>query len=310
MSDKESQSNPNPFLDPTAGLELTLASLQGAAQESFRIAIAQKGGARKWLLSTAPTVAKLVGSSSDLLTVPEESLQEVMTRETESFWVGLNVRLEECARCPIDGDACDTTRHRIPAGRTVLLVLPNDPETRPREEQRSCERYKDFRVSRRLQSYGVDKRLSRMKLQLIEREPRKEILDAFHLFLESGSSPRAPSQVELLIEGKLSREYGAALFRNTLLQFSSAEARSVHAPTLITEAKDAVAMKQESPLKSLTEPDVLLIDGVDNALLRERWGITAIQRLLDRRRDQQQATIVTATCPAKEVFPNASVLRV
>lgn len=306
--DKESQVNPTELPDQLAGL---LTRLREAGQESFRRAIADKGGARRWCASMIPIVAKrVIENSSEQIALTEEFLLEMLLSETESFWVGVNVRLEECARCPLDGAACDETRNRIPAGRTVLLVLPRTGEDRPAEGWSLCERYKDFRVSRKLQSYGVDKRLSRMKLQLIEREPRKEILDAFHVFLDSGSNPRAPSQVELIIEGKLAREYGAALFRNTLLQFTGAEARSVHAPTLVTEAKDAVAMKQESPLKALLEPQVLLIDGIDNALLRERWGLTAIQRLLDRRRDQQQATIVTATCPVKEVFPSASVLRV
>jgi hypothetical protein len=308
MSDDDPESKESNLLEsPILGMEATFRALRDANQVAFRKAMEEAGGAAKWLISCAPRARSAIASlSEEILLGPETELLAFLLQDTESFWTGLNTRLRECAQCPEDGAACDDTRDRVPAGLQVRLRITDNV---PREQYKDCARYKAFRARRRLQSYGLDARLSSVTLKTLA-PVRKEIDDAFNVFMDTGEGKSAPRGSELLIEGKLAREYGAALFRNTLAHFGSASYQSVHAPTLVSEAKDAAATKKDSPITDLHKVDVLLIDGVDSALMKERWGLSKLQGLVTRRHDLMLCTIITSLCPAKEAFPGVSVLRV
>ena len=308
MSDDNLKSEESDLLvSPIQGLEAGFRALQEANQQAFRKAIEQAGGAQKWLISCAPRSRSAVAALNESLLLGEESeLLAFLLQDTESFWTGLNTRLRECARCPEDGAACDGSLDRLTPGLQVRLRIADGV---PSEQYKNCSRYRAFRVRRRLESYGLDPRLSTVTLKTLA-PVREETETAFNLFMDAGEGKPAPRGSELLIEGRLAREYGAALFRNTLAHFGSASYQSVHAPTLVSVAKDAMATKQDSPITPLHEKDVLLIDAFDSALMKERWGLAALQRLVTRRHDLMLATIITSLCPAKEAFPGVSVLRV
>lgn len=308
MNDDDPESKGSKVLvSPLLDMEAGFRALRDANQTAFRKAIEAAGGAQKWLISCAPRSRSAVADLNESILLGEESdLQAFLLQDTESFWTGLNTRLRECAHCPEDGAACDGSLDRLTPGLQVRLRLA---ENVPSEEYKNCSRYRAFRVRRRLESYGLDPRLSAVTLKTLS-PVREEVEAAFNVFMDAGEGKPAPRGSELLIEGKLAREYGAALFRNTLAHFGSASYQSVHAPTLVSNAKDAMATKQDSPITPLHDRDVLLIDGFDSALMKERWGLAALQRLVTRRHDLMLCTIITSLCPAKEAFPGVSVLRV
>lgn len=306
MSDDEVESKDNVPVTPVLGLEAALRAMSQANEVAFRRSIEEAGGPLLWFKGK-PRCRSAVADSSNGIPTPID-LEAFLLSQTESYWTGMEIRLRECAHCPPEGAACENSQDRIPPGEQVRPAIVDGTL---REKWLHCPRYKEFLIRRRLESYGIDPRLSSVRLADLEASsPRQEVDDAFHVFLEKGDGKPFPRGAELLIEGRLAREYGAALFRNTLAHFGSASHQSVHAPTLVSIAKDAMATKQDSPITPLHEKEVLLIDAFDSALMKERWGLAALQRLVSRRRDLLLATIITSLCPAKEAFPDASVLRV
>ncbi len=296
--------------DPLADLRSQLRLLHQAGAEQFQQRLKDLGGAETWLASRCPAAHRLLLARVSETTNIIDSLSDLITSETESFWVGLETRLGECGRCPEEGGACDSSNERFAPGVLVQLTL-RAPALRPALVETPCERYQDFRMSRRLERAGVGRRLCRVKLQSLDREPRAEVVKAFDEFLDAGLAHDAPKLVQILIEGARAREYGIALLRSTVRAFPNASYRAVHAPTIIRESKDAMTSKRASPMTELASPEVLLVDGVDSAFLQQEvWGVREVQGLYNRRRDLGLATIITALCNAREVFPGASVLRV
>jgi hypothetical protein len=308
MTDDEVESKESNLLgSPISGMEATFRALRDANQMAFRKSIEAAGGPLLWFKKKVPRCRSAVANTDNKIPAPID-LESLLLSQTESYWTGMEHRLGECARCPEDGAACAESRDRIPPGE---LVRPAIIDGELREQWKECARYKEFRLRSRLQGLGLDARLSAVHLDSLEPSgPRQEIDDAFSLFLGKGDGKKFPSAAELLIEGKLAREYGAVLFSNTLINFGSAYYKAVHAPTLVSIAKDAAATHKDSPITALHEVEVLLLDGFDAALLKERWGLKELQRLVTRRYDLMLCTIITSLCPAKEAFPGVSVLRV
>lgn len=309
MSDDEQESKESDLLvSPLRDMESGFRALLDANQAAFRKAMEEAGGPSAWFKKKVPRCRSAVADSSNRIPTPID-LGAFLLSQTESYWTGMEIRLGECARCPKDGAACDESKDRVPPGRQVRPALADDGSLG--EQWRNCPRYKEFRICRRLESYGLDPRLSTVRIaDLDPKGPRQDVDDAFNVFLEKGDGKTYPRGSEILIEGRLAREYGAVLFLNTLTHFGAAFYRSVHAPTLVSNAKDAMATKRDSPIVPLHEVEVLLIDAFDSALMKERWGLAALQRLVTRRHDLMLCTIITSLCPAKEAFPGVSVLRV
>jgi hypothetical protein len=308
MTDAEVESKESNLLEsPISGMEATWRALLAANQASFKRSIEEAGGPLLWFKKKVPRSRSAVTNTDNKIPAPID-LEAFLLSQTESYWTGMEIRLGECERCSPDGAACAESRDRIPPGE---LVRPAIIDGELREQWKECPRYKEFRLRSRLQGLGLDARLSAVLLGTLEPSgPRKEIEEAFDLFLARGAGKTFPRASELLIEGKLAREYGAVLFSNTLIKYGSAYYQAVHAPTLVSIAKDAAATKKDSPITELHEVEVLLIDGFDSALMKERWGLSKLQGLVTRRHDLMLCTIITSLCPAKEAFPGVSVLRV
>lgn len=282
-----------------------LEAIRQATREAFQVDLNQAGGAVTWLSSRCPLSHTSLGT---VMTDPGK-MESVVVGETQAFWTGHEARLVECARCPKDGAACAETSERVRPGRVVKLLAI--VESRVVESQLGCERYQEFRLARRLELVGVDKRLSRLKLQGLSAEPPPNVILAFDDFIASGEGKLAPSERQLLIEGEKARGYGVALLRSTVRNFPNASYRSVHVPTLIRSAMNAMTTKEESPLPELVDYDVLVLDAVDQeSLKKDSWSRKEIGWIFERRRDQGRATIVTSIHAAKEAFPGVRVLKV
>lgn len=232
-------------------------------------------------------------------------MDTLVTGETRSFWVGLESRLAECERCPPEGAACEPRVDRLDPGVQVRLRVDGGQAS---SSLKRCPRYLDWKLSRRLESMGVDPRLSRMKLSDLG-QVKAEVLECFALFV-SGGSGRAPKGIEVLIEGAEASSYAAVLLRNALKYFPSASYRSVHVPSLIRQAKNAMTTKQESPFQELIGVDVLSIDAVDAESLRNKYFFPELKWVYERRHALGLTTIITSAIRVGEAFPGASVLRV
>lgn len=231
-----------------------------------------------------------------------------MLSETQAFWTGHEVRLGECARCPKDGAACVDTSDRLPEGLMTRLMVSGDQVT---EQVKNCDRYADFRIARRLESVGVDKRLCRVKLHALRAEPIPEVILAFDDFIGSGEGKRSPGDRQILIEGERARGYAVALLRSAMRNFPNASYRSVNISTLVRVAMNAMTVKEESPFLELVDIDMLVLDAVEQDSIKPNsYSRKELTWLYERRRDQGLATIITSTVPAKEAFPGVSVLRV
>lgn len=308
MSD-ELESPLLPISDPIIGLQASLQALHQAGQEAFQAELAAAGGALKWSRSRLPLVTALVSGTTDSAT-----METVVTTETQAFWTGIEARLAECARCPPEGAACEPSSERISPGKVVRLQVSG---ARARAIETPCERYSEFRMARKLEAAGVDKRLSRVKLaELIasvpSAQPPTHAVAAFDHVVASGLGKSAPVGVELLIEGPLAREYGVALLRSIAKNFPNASLRSEHLGSLVRTAKRSLSAGDDSGFTWLTHPEALLLDGLDADFLsdRNKWGRGEVLWVYERRRDQQLTTIITSSVPAKEAFPGIRVLRV
>ncbi len=305
LTDQDLTDPPLPSLASPPGLTEKLQAIRESLTASFRAEVEQAGGVDTWLLSRCPRSRSSLGFDT---TEDPERLENMVLSETQAFWTGHEARLGECARCPKDGAACVETGDRLPEGLQTRFVVIGDGVT---EQVRNCDRYRDFRIARRLENAGVDKRLSRVKLQDLSREPEPNVIRAFDDFIGSGEGKRAPSERQLLIEGPLARHYAVALLRSTTRNFQNASYRSVNVSLLIRQAMNAMTVKEESPILELVEIDVLLLDGVEqNSIQPNSYSRQELTWLYERRRDQGLATIITTTVPAKEAFPGVSVLRV
>lgn len=267
----------------------------------FREAIQKAGGPITWLRSRCPNV---VAAANGIWT--EAELVGSLLSHPEAFWVGHQDRLRDCARC-VDGEAaCSESLEMVPKGQRVRLELIDG---KARELFQTCVRYADFRLAIRLQDSGVDRLLSTQKLSALGELP-PEVEKIFVEFLETGAKKkRSPKEYSLLIESRKCRPIGVALLRNSIKNFPHASYKSVHAPSLEREFKNALTTKEKSPLEELLTFDVLLIDEVNGDLLKSKFR-KELTWLYERRRDQGLATIITSTVPAKEAFPGVSVLRV
>lgn len=304
--------------DPLADLRAQLEHLHRAGTDQFQSKLKAKGGAVAWLTSRAPLAhRRLLELAADVGSSSDDPLGEIIESETESFWSGVETRLSECQRCPPWGGACEGSTDRFAPGVLVQLRFSEALQKvggvfYPIAEESSCDRYQDFRMARRLERAGLNRRLCQVKLHSIGREPSPEVVGAFEGFLDAGMHREAPEAIELVIEGQLAREYGAALLRSTMRSFPNATYGAVNVPTLIRACKDAMTTKRASALSEHTLPQVLLLDGVDRDFLQResKWGVGELQWLYNKRRDDGLATIVTALCKTEEAFPGARVLRV
>lgn len=284
--------------DPVALVEdLYQRNVVGHFQEVIRTA----GGPITWLRSRCPNV---VAAANGIWT--EEELISSLLSQPEAFWVGHQERLRDCARCVEGEAACWQSLEMVPKGQKVRLELVDG---KAGELFQNCTRYADFKIAIRLQESGVDRLLSTQKLSSLGELP-PEVEKTFVEFLETGArKKRSPKEYSLLIESRKCRPIGVALLRNSIKNFPHAAYKSVHAPSLEREFKNALTTKEKSPLEELLTFDVLLIDEVNGDLLKSKFR-KELTWLYERRRDQGLATIITTTVPAKEAFPGVSVLRV
>jgi hypothetical protein len=172
-----------------------------------------------------------------------------------------------------------------------------------------CERYQEYAMARRLERAGVDTLLSTVRLSMLgaEGEQFKETLGEF---LRSGTGERAPRKQQLLLEGKLARQYAVVLFRNAIRHYPTATYRSVHVPSLFRQWRAAYAAKEPSPLDDLPTLDLLVLDSIDRASLKNEFFGPELIWIYERRRDQGLSTILTTESPAaKEAFSGARVLK-
>lgn len=310
MEDPPDESDKNPTEQESTALTIPvdmLSQLQERRKlvtEMFRKRVEEAGGAVPWLSSRCPRVRSSLAS---VITDPER-MEEIVLRETESFWTGHEVRLGECGRCPKDGAACADTNDRVNEGILVKLEVKGNV---PIELQKPCNRYYDFRLARRLSESGVDKRLCRVKLPDLSPEPLPHVVKAFDTFIASGQGKSAPSDVQMLIEGEKAREYGVALLRSAMRNYRNASYRSVHVPSLAETVRNAMTVKEPSPLIELADYDVLLLDAVEHDSIKPKsWFRKRLELLYSRRRDNSLATIITSSIPCKEAFPGVSVLKI
>lgn len=284
-----------------------LETIRQAGAESFQREIDQAGSPVTWFRSRCPRVASAGSFSSDGM---EERLLQIVARETQAFWTGLEQRLAECERCPSDGAACEGSLGRVSPGRVVEpRLLPGDV---PSSVESPCARYREYRMAQKLESLGVPGRFSRVTMQEIK--PSAEAKARFSDVIESVALARG---VSLYIEGKYARAFGAALLRNLVRHCPSAFLRSVHIGSVMRESYDAMQSKQPSPLLDLTEPDALVLDGAEVELGLKKRATGALdfagremRYLYERRRDQNKTTVVTSMVDVREVFPGIAVLRV
>lgn len=234
--------------------------------------------------------------------------EALVSYETRAFWVGAEARLGDCARCPEDGAACSETGDRVPPGYLVRLTVVGGA---PREERKVCERYQGFSLARKLESAGVAGSMTRLTLTSLNRlAPPPNVVLAFDGFLQAGDDRAAPRRQNLLIEGKLAREYGVVLLRSVLLAHPNSGSRSVHVPTLMREQKNAMTVKEDSPMEALKDASVLVLDDVRTEILKNGWFLGELTWLYERRRDQGLSTIITSTGAVKEAFQDVRVLKV
>lgn len=308
-TDDESPPDPEQPLNPSPlpSVEDTLRAIYQANRTAFEKEIDQAGGALMWFRSV-PRILEIVQSHTQR-SLNDSAYRYLLLLETKAFWTGIETRLGECARCPPEGGACDgPARDRLNEGIFVRLeVLPSGPREHPEE----CERYQEFRMSRRLEKHGVVRALSRTKLLGIASDHKEEVLLAFNACLESGVGKPAPVNTTLLIEGAQARAYGVALLRSILHTHGSCEFESAVVDALIREWRDAYTVKNANPIRALAEVQVLVLDGIDsNFLHSEKLGLKELQWLYRTRRDQGLCTIITSLCPAEKAFPGITVLRV
>jgi hypothetical protein len=294
---------PQPSPERLPDLTQTLRQIHQSLTTIFHQEVATAGGAEAWLTSRCP----LARESLATVMIDQVGVESIVLSNTQAFWVGHEARLAECARCPRDGAACADSPDRVKPGILVKLAVVENAAT---ERWRHCERYQDYRMAERLESVGVDRRLSRVKIQRLSREPLAHVIKAFDVFIGSGEGKRAPNK-QILIEGPQCREYAASLLRASMRNFQNASYRSVHVPSLEREAKNAITNKEPFPLLELAEVDVLVLDAVEpDSLKKESWFRKELIWVYERRRDQGLATIITASFPVKGAFVGVSVLRI
>ncbi len=271
--------------------------VRGPFEEATRVA----GGPVMWFRSQCPRAAAEVSG-----TLSDTAWTDLVLSESMGFWIGHEARLRDCAHCEEGEAVCFDTADKVPAGQKIRL---NVIDGKAKELWQPCRRYAEFKLAKRLQDSGVDRLLSTQKLSSLGELP-PEVDKAFVGFLETGAKKkRSPKEYSLLIESRKCRSLGVALLRNSIKNFPHAAYKSVHAPSLEREFKNALTTKEKSPLEELLTFDVLLIDEVNGDLLKSKFR-KELTWLYERRRDQGLATIITTTVPAKEAFPGVSVLRV
>lgn len=314
MSDDETPDLPatdpaRDSLEPPLGVSrlgglMSLPTSWEAVGMAFQKELEAEGGQR-WLTSRCPKIATLLESENS---VTAESLPELLRSQTRAFWTGAESRLTECARCPKDGAACAGTVDRtFEEGVVVKLRVLGEVA---QAGLGACERYGEYRMARRMGKMGVDQRLVRVSRARLKKP--EYIVLAFDAFLAEGT-PREPprgGKVQLCIEGEFAREYGVALLRSVAERYPNPPLKSVHAPSLARETRNAMTTKEESPLTLLLGVSVLLIDAVNQEVLGDTWFRKELIWLYERRRDQGLATIITSALRIGEVFPGASVLKV
>lgn len=252
-------------------------------------------------MSRLPNVLRAWGS------LPTEAeMESVVRSETPAFWVGIEARMSECATCPPEGAACVRSSHCFSPGVLVQLRVKDGAAS---SSLKTCERYQDFMMARRLEGAGVDATLSILKLSMLGGSTKEYNASATG-FLASGVGHIAPRGMQLLLEGPRSREYGVVLFRNTIKNYRNAFSRSVHVPSLIRAGRSAITAREQSPIDELASCDVLVLDGVNAPSLKNKYFMQEILWMYGRRRDQGLATIITSCVSAKEAFQGATVVKV
>jgi hypothetical protein len=277
----------------------TLQEMERAEREIFRDQIQKAGGAVKWLSSRGPRAFALVSSFSS-----EIPLKDRIESESRIFWVGLEKRLTECETCPPEGTGCVGSNVMFNPGVLVKIKLNKVICF----EKSECPKYQDHLMAERLQGWGVDLVRSRSKLAELGMTP--EIAQYIGEYFESlkGSKPRK----QLLFEGTHACEYAVAILRNTYKMYQNWKYKSVHVPSLIEECKSAMTEKEKSPLESLKDFNLLVLDAVEPTSLKNTYFMPQIRLLYERRRDKGLATIITTPkpCKAEEAFTGVTVLKV
>jgi hypothetical protein len=285
-----------PEMFPAASLLSTLQSLHQEQMEGFRKELLRIGP-RRWKNSRLTSVASLNSLADDLLA-------ETLLTETKSFWLSSNARIRECADCPRGGARCAGGDSGVPEGEQVEVYL--DAESRAFRRVTACDKYREYRVTRRLESLGVDRSLATVRFDQYRQRTRVEVVHALADFSAS------PESQQILLTGDRAREYGVFFFMSFDRARPNASSRSVHVPTLIRELKDAMTERRRATPTELLDLDLLLLDGLDYPDLKASGHFTKeLSYLISRRVENLAPTLITTTKPIpKEAFPGMRVLAV
>ena len=240
----------------------------------------------------------------------DKDIEAIISSEIEAFWRSYDLRLRQCAKCKPNTAACVNTVSVFSEG---ILATIRVKGSKIAFSRRDCERFAEFRLSRRLNEAGVGvllKDTRRSTLGTVSPEADEE----FDRFLDHGvdtSSPQVPKQYHLLIEGEKSRAYAVAFLRSSMLNFPNASYRFVHVPTLMRDCRSAMTAKEPNPLRELAEIHVLVLDSV-NTEAKKDWFKRELLWLYEHRVDKGLATIITTPkpCKAEEAFTGVTVLKV
>lgn len=284
-----------------------LRAAQSATLQTFEREVL--GGAGEWVDQHLPRVRGVI-REDEAITLTDDLV--VRCAETRSFWLGAEGRLRECSRCeaPFAPPRCLESDSGLSPGVIVRLKLASPDMSHPTVYRKltPCPTYHEDRLNKRLRGAGVPNRLAVNRLQRIENPD--VLTNATRAFERVVSSVRSRTEMTLLIQGKLAREYGAALLAECAA-LQSPTLMSVHVPSFVRTQRVAMATKSNSGFLPYTSVDVLLLDGIEVMQLESKHWLDEILWLQEGRRDQGLVTILTTTIlkpTLKDTFPGALAL--
>ncbi len=266
-----------------------LKAAQSATLTVFQRQVSEHGPG--WVERHLPRVRGALQAESKV--VLDDALL-IRCGETRAFWSGAESRMTECSRCeaPHAPPRCLQSDAGVSPGVVVRLRLVG-----PTLEHST--------VERKLSRAGVPQRLVGQRLQRIDNlDVLAKATRAFEHVIEC---VRGRKEVTLLIQGKLCREYGAALLAECVAA-QAVSMTSLHVPTFVRSERVAMATRSNEGLIAYASTEVLLIDALEPLQLETKHWLDEILWLIEARRDKGFVTIVTTTIlkpTLKDTFPGS-----
>ncbi len=305
----EAEQAAGPEMFPKLGILDKLQAAQTATLETFQREIATAAG--RWAAEHVPRVCQAL-QAGESVRLDDELLSRL--GETRAFWKGAEGRIAECERCqaPESDPACLGSDFGVSPGVVVRLQIAGSDLPHPTIYRKltPCSRFQEDRLNRRLRASGVPQRLATTRLTRIDNPESLE--PARRAFDDVLSRLREQKEFTLLIQGKLCREYGAALLAECA--FSSAcSMASVHVPTFVRGERIAMASKSNYGLMPYAQVHVLVLDDIESAQFESKHWLDEILWMQSSRRDSGLITILTTPLlkpTLKDTFPGARRLTV